>query len=274
MGKVGLDRSKKTELDAGQGEVSGVATKPKTRLTKMLEPWWGKLCAGVALLAWVAGVMMLTGLALAQLAKLVMPPGQLENAAVQLVYAALTYAVALAIIVLIPKLILKLKENWADLGVIDWPKWEDILFGICGFVIAIMAAGILTFILQKVLPGVDWAQKQNVGFDKISSKSDMLMAFVALVVLAPIFEELVFRGWLYRKLKKIAPVGVSILLVSLLFAAMHGQWNVGVTVFALSVVTCLIQEFTGTVYGGIFLHMLKNAIAFYALFMTNAFFGF
>ena len=62
---------------------------------------------------------------------------------------------------------------------------------------------------------------------------------------------------------------LAIILVSLMFGAAHGQWNVGITTFTMSVIMCLIREkLTDTIWAGIILHMLKNAIAFYFLFMA------
>ena len=62
---------------------------------------------------------------------------------------------------------------------------------------------------------------------------------------------------------------ISILLVSLLFGIVHLQWNVGVNVFAMSIVMCLMREITGTIHAGILMHMLKNGIAFYLLFVLG-----
>lgn len=59
----------------------------------------------------------------------------------------------------------------------------------------------------------------------------------------------------------------SSLVVSMVFGILHGQWNVGVNVFALSLVMCLLREYTGSVWAGIVLHMTKNALAFYMLFV-------
>ena len=64
-------------------------------------------------------------------------------------------------------------------------------------------------------------------------------------------------------------MGLAIFLVSLLFGVVHLQWNVGVNVFAMSVVLCGLREITGTIYSGIVLHILKNGIAFYILYGMN-----
>ena len=95
------------------------------------------------------------------------------------------------------------------------------------------------------------------------------MAFVCLVILAPFCEEVLFRGWLYGKLRFKMPAVPAILIVSLLFGVMHGQLNVGVTVFAMSIGMCVMRELTGTIWGGVLLHMLKNALAFYFLFVVG-----
>ena len=62
----------------------------------------------------------------------------------------------------------------------------------------------------------------------------------------------------------------AVLITSLVFGVMHFQWNVGVNVFALSVVLCVMREVTGTIYAGILLHMLKNGVAFYLLYVMGA----
>ena len=58
------------------------------------------------------------------------------------------------------------------------------------------------------------------------------------------------------------------LIVSILFGVLHGQWNVGVNVFALSLVLCGLREITGTIYAGMIVHILKNALAFYLLYLV------
>ena len=91
---------------------------------------------------------------------------------------------------------------------------------------------------------------------------------IALVFIAPIAEEILMRGWLYGKLRTKLKAPLAILLVSLVFALLHGQWNVGVTVFSLSLVLCTLREITGTIWSGIILHMLSNGIAFYLLYVA------
>jgi membrane protease YdiL (CAAX protease family) len=139
----------------------------------------------------------------------------------------------------------------------------------------LLAAGIVG--LFSLFPWFNAGEAQNVGFSYYVTGGDRLVAFLTLVVIAPIAEEVIFRGWLYGRMReellrrfsnKVSMV-ISIFLVSLLFGIVHLQWNVGVNVFALSVVLCALREITGTIHAGILLHMLKNGVAFYMLFMLG-----
>jgi membrane protease YdiL (CAAX protease family) len=92
-----------------------------------------------------------------------------------------------------------------------------------------------------------------------------------LVVIAPFAEEILFRGYLYGKLRKSIPTWLAMVVTSALFGAIHAQWNVGVDVFVLSMVACSLREVTGGIWAGILLHMLKNGLAFYILFINPSF---
>jgi len=87
-------------------------------------------------------------------------------------------------------------------------------------------------------------------------------------VIAPFAEEVLFRGYLYGKIKHYAPVWLAIILSSVLFGVAHGAWNVGVDTFALGIILCLLREITGSLWASIFVHMAKNGLAYYLLFIN------
>ena len=115
---------------------------------------------------------------------------------------------------------------------------------------------------------IDASQTQNVGYSNLATGFDRAVAFIALVVITPFAEEVIFRGWLYRRLKNKSGVTAAIVLTALLFGALHGQWNVGITVGIMSVIMCIEQELTGTIYAGILTHMIKNGVAFWLLYIV------
>ena len=196
---------------------------------------------------------------------------------------------ALLLIILVPKALMKkwkkpscnekdegAKSFWTALGLKDWPTWTDIGLAPVGFFVYLLLAAGLTA-LFSLFPWFNAEEVQEVGFSFYITGFDRAIAFVVLVIVAPLAEEIIFRGWLYDKLRgkflekysNAISIVVSNLLVSILFGIVHLQWNVGVNVFALSVVACALREITGTIHAGIILHMLKNGVAFYLLYVLG-----
>ena len=185
------------------------------------------------------------------------------------VYSVLSYGVSLFLTFLVlPKLSKKYQTSREELGISGWPTWTDIGLAPVGLIASLILAAGLTAIFS-LIPWFNATEAQDTGFSIMMSGGERVVAFVILVVVAPVVEELIFRGWLYGKLRARAGVAISTLITSLLFGVMHFQWNVGVTVFALSVVLCALREITGTIYAGILTHMLKNGVAFFLLYVLG-----
>lgn len=185
------------------------------------------------------------------------------------VYQVIVYAAALLVIIFVPWKLFKKKTTRDELGLRGLPTWTDVLLAPIGFIVTIILSAALTALMMAILPGINWQETQQVGYDRgtLYRFSDFALAFSCLVILAPVCEEIIFRGWLYGKLRFRMPAVPAILITSVLFGIMHGQWNVGVTVFAMSLGMCVMRELTGTIWGGVLLHMIKNGIAFYFLFI-------
>ena len=89
-------------------------------------------------------------------------------------------------------------------------------------------------------------------------------AFVA-VVTAPLVEELIYRGLLYKALEKAAGVAVAILVVSLLFAGVHVfQYRNNLAVIAvitlLSFTLTVARAVSGKVLPAFIIHLVFNGI--------------
>lgn len=154
-----------------------------------------------------------------------------------------------------------------ELGLNNLVTFSDVGLAPTGFFGYLAFSAILTA-LFSIFPWFNLTENQPLLYSTLISPSGKILAALALVVAGPILEEVIYRGLIYGKLRKKHSLVTSILIVSVLFGFLHGQWNVGVDVFALSVVACLMRETTGTIYAGIILHILKNTIAFYMLFIV------
>lgn len=195
---------------------------------------------------------------------------------------ALIYALTLFFVLFVPPRLFRKKTspkknpNWTtdreELGLKGLPTWTDIGLAPVGFIVYLLLATVLVSVFS-LFPFFDLSEAQDVGYNFLNSGFDKIVAFIALCLIAPIIEEIIFRGFLYGKLRgKISgrlSLPLSAFLVSLLFGILHGQWNVGVNVFAMSLVLCALREITGTIYSGILLHIIKNTVAFVLLYIIG-----
>lgn len=151
------------------------------------------------------------------------------------------------------------------------PTWRDIGLSVLGIIVyMIITVGLLSLV-KYLIPGFDEAQKQEIGFSNLYYIYEFIVAFFTLIILAPIAEEILFRGYFLGALLKEHKTWVAILVVSIMFGLVHGSWNVGLDTFALSLVLCSLRITTGSLWPGILVHMLKNSVAFYLLFINPNF---
>lgn len=131
-----------------------------------------------------------------------------------------------------------------------------------------MLASITASVIALYLPWVDVDQPQDVGFTDITQPLEYLLAFIALVILPPIAEEILFRGYLFGRLRTYTGFWTTTTIVSVLFGAIHGQWNVAIDTFILSLFLCYLREKTGSLWPSIVLHGIKNGLAYFLLFIA------
>lgn len=155
---------------------------------------------------------------------------------------------------------------WSAIG-LQWPTRRALVSVIPALLIYIFISASLTVLATQFIPGFNAQQVQDVGFDKLNQPIELAVAFLALVVITPIVEEVVFRGILFKGLRKRLHFWVSAIFTSVLFAVAHGQWNVALDTFALSIILCYLVEKNQSVVPTILVHGLKNGLAFVLLFV-------
>lgn len=183
----------------------------------------------------------------------------------QLVYRLLIYCLMVALFALVVWYRSR-KVGLSDISLTRLPSWGDIGLGAAGLVLYFLLASIALAVAAKWFE-VNTSQAQDLGFTHLGG-NEQLVAFIVLVVLTPFFEEVLFRGFLYGRLRQVrAPWWVPAVVVSVLFGLAHWQWNVGIDVFCLSMVACALREVTGSIWAGILLHMAKNMLAYLVMFV-------
>lgn len=210
-------------------------------------------------------------------------------AVVNAVLSIVVYALSITIVVAVPyALKTRYKTTVQELGLQRLIYWSDIGLAPVFFIGYVMASQIVLAVVTSVLPAFPLDQAQDVGFKAFGSTTDNIIAFATLVVLAPIAEETLFRGYLYGKLRTYAPVVylgkkagrlhkwtsenspaiLAAIATSVLFGLAHLQWNVGIDVFILSLFLCALRSITGSIWAGVLVHMIKNGLAFYIMFVA------
>lgn len=164
------------------------------------------------------------------------------------------------------------RVSLADIGV-KLPRFSHAQWVVFGALVYVMSY-IMVATLVALFTNIDLEQRQEIGFNTDVSGINLILAAVSLIVLPPIVEEILFRGYLYNRLRQAFSVFWAGLLVSLLFGAAHLQidtgniplWIAAIDTFILSVVLVYVREKTGTIWAGVCIHALKNAMAFIILF--------
>jgi len=124
--------------------------------------------------------------------------------------------------------------------------------------IAIMAAAfnVITTVIISFMP---WPQEWMDSYVESSSAIDgSAMAWFTAVLMAPVLEEVVFRGLMYTRLKKGLPVVVAAILTSLAFGIAHGTVIWAIYTFIFSMILIWVFEKFQSLTACIVLHMAYN----------------
>lgn len=168
------------------------------------------------------------------------------------------------------------KRTFADVG-LKWPNLKDVGWAILGFGVYFLLYLVIAGLAKLIFPELDFNQQQQVGFETATANGELILVFCSLVILPPLVEEILARGFLYTGLKSKWPTWAAVLVTSLMFAAAHLQfgsgapllWVAAIDTFTLSLVLIYLREKTGGLGAPIVLHMIKNFLAFLLLFVFH-----
>jgi len=196
-----------------------------------------------------------------------------DSIAAQFAYVLLAGLFILSLLYLFLK---RYRSTFATIG-LKRPRWRDAAYGLMAvpvyYVVYLLSVGVATYFV----PGLDIDQQQQIGFTDVSGGLALSMAFVSLVILPALTEEIMVRGFLYSSLKKAMRVIPAALATSLIFAVAHlpeggaagPLYIAALDTFVLSLVLIYLREKTGSLWASITLHAIKNSIAFTALFIIH-----
>jgi membrane protease YdiL (CAAX protease family) len=119
------------------------------------------------------------------------------------------------------------------------------------------------------------SRPENVPIDEVFKYRQTAMWFVATSILvAPLAEETVFRGYLYPTFARWFGVGPSIVVTGVLFGMMHGpQLGEAKSLIAImslvGIVLTLVRSRTGSVFASFLMHLGYNSLIGVSLFLAT-----
>lgn len=167
------------------------------------------------------------------------------------------------------------QTTWQAIG---WTKFKLSYLGYAaaGFVVYFLVfAAAVGSLIEKFLPQIDLEQRQELGFATDLTGPELLLVFVSLVILPPLIEEIISRGFMFSGLRQRMRFLPAALIVSVVFGFAHLQlgsgnaplWVAAIDTFVLSMVMVYLREKTGSLWPGIIIHFMKNGLAFTFLFV-------
>ena len=146
----------------------------------------------------------------------------------------------------------------------NWPSHMAI-FVLLGFVLSIGLQALAHFLpIPKELP-ID---------DFFRTPAEAWALGILSITLAPLMEELFFRGFLYPVLARRLGLPIAVVLTALGFAALHGaqlqfSWGPVLVIFLVGVVLTVVRAKTNSVAAGVLIHMAYNGTITVAMFAAT-----
>lgn len=147
------------------------------------------------------------------------------------------------------------KGNFRKLFKIANPKkmMKLLLFGVTGYLVL--------FTVINIIPWPNsWIEVNNKAAGSVLNRDSVMMKILTTGMLAPICEELLFRGIILNKASSINPV-VGIIISSVMFSLAHGNILQCIYTFVLGVMFCCIVKKCKSLTPSILLHMMVNTNA-------------
>jgi membrane protease YdiL (CAAX protease family) len=198
--------------------------------------------------SWIGvGLAMLASLAGAGIAWLLRDGGMFDA-------SALALYELLYLVPVIPILVRR-TAGWRSLGFRQF-KIEDLGLG-CGLLFISYAAIIVH---NAVLMTLGWGTQAEALLKLVEAARWPWGIALGGVIAAPLVEEIVFRGFFFQGLRQVHGWNKAALISSAVFAAMHLQLEALFPTFILGYALAFIFHRAKSIWPGMILHMLVNAL--------------
>lgn len=102
------------------------------------------------------------------------------------------------------------------------------------------------------------------------SWTGMIGMFIMGGLVAPLAEEVFFRGLLYRWLRGRWGIWIGVIVSSLIFGLLHGEISIVVATAFLGAIMALVYEYSGSLWMPLMIHAVNNGVKILLLYVMLA----
>ncbi|MDN4525966.1 CPBP family intramembrane glutamic endopeptidase [Fictibacillus fluitans] len=148
--------------------------------------------------------------------------------------------------------------SWSEVGLrpMVMKDWKTILW----LTIILIVGDVIVMVLTSFI-GNTFENSKTAAMQQDVNFLTVLIAFVSAAVISPVYEEIFFRGFLYRWLRTRLGFLGAMLLSSLIFTIIHiPTYNAMPVNFLSGIIFAWAYERTNTIWPSVIIHGLTNGI--------------
>lgn len=143
--------------------------------------------------------------------------------------------------------------------------WRAVKIGFFGFIAVYLLIIPTMMIWRIVLDALNFEYELQLPVQLVQNggtNMEMVLMALLVVVAAPIGEELVYRGFLFRYLNNRVSLGLAIAITAVLFAAIHQNLYSFAPLAILGAALCIVYRLSGNIVSSITMHACFNLLNF------------
>ena len=151
-------------------------------------------------------------------------------------------------------------------AMIGWirPRWRWFGVALSLYGAQLILAIVAITVVKALWPSLNLEEVQDIKpFGQANWA--IVASFIASVMIAPVIEELLFRGLLFGSLRTKLPVWLAAVIAAAVFGLLHAQASVMIYTFMFGLLLAWLYHRSRSLWPGILLHLLNNGVAFWVL---------